>query len=171
MHSPQRSPPFQPKASSWGSWTVIYSDDDTGLIAPWENEYLALVAEWAIHAGLPSADTLVAAMAPFLVDRFIQPNAVFSPFDGGAYQLSVGSGTFGSRGDVFKGFTYLTTWSQVENATLLNGTSNSKACLPPVNRKTCFWLGVVGAAAQSAVPRPSCQRARRPAGATVGGKR
>ncbi len=128
-----------------------YSDDDTGLIAPWENDYLALVAEWAIHAGLPSADTLVAAMAPFLVDRFIQPNAVFSPFDGGAYQLSVGSGTFGSRGDVFKGFTYLTTWSQVENATLLNGTSNSKACLPPVNRKTCFWLGVVGAAAQSAV--------------------
>ena len=142
-----------------------YSDSNNGLYAPWENDYLALVAEWGAHAQVTNAATLVTAMAPFLVNRFIQPAAHFSPFDGGAYQLGIGSGTFGKGLDAFRNYEYLASWSEVEAATVRNGTSNDQACLPPVNRMTCFWIGVIGAAAQSTVlDLPASVRTALPAG-------
>ncbi len=138
-----------PKKGQLTGWVDGFYGNGTGEWAPWQNDFLALVLEQAVHAQVPNARTALAAMTPFLQNRFLQPANVFSPFNATSYGLKVGP----------SGSADYTTWSQVQQATTTNGTSNTAAPLGPPPGTWALDYGVAATSVVRALPASAAQQA------------
>jgi hypothetical protein len=87
----------------------------TGELGPWQQDYFATTLVQAAGMGNADAVTVLKWMSNFLVGRFLNQARGFSPRDGAAYLLKVGSAD-GAK-------TY-TTWAEIEQATTAAGLSN-----------------------------------------------
>ncbi len=133
-----------PKKGQLAGWI----DCGEGHLAPWQNDFLALVLQQAVHAQVANAAVALGAMTPFLVNRFLQPPNVFSPFNATAYYLIVGP----------SGSQDYTTWAQVQQATVADGLSNTTAPIGPAPGVWALDYGVAATSVVRALPATSAQQ-------------
>ena len=138
-----------PAKGAVGGWLDGFYGGGEPQFAPWQNDFAALVLEWATHANVAHANSALAAMTPFLENRFIQSSTTFSPYNSTAYDLQIGP----SSGN------YFTTWSQVEQATVAFGNSNTVAPEGPAPGTWALDYGVAATSVVAGLPSSPSQQA------------
>jgi hypothetical protein len=92
-----------------------------GVIAPWQQDFLASTMILAARQGVPGAREVVAWQADFLVDRFLAGDRGLPPYDAIAYNMAMFHP--GSRRP-------LRTWREVAEATAALGMSGGGSAFP-----------------------------------------
>ena len=88
---------------------------DTGVMPPWEQDYLASSVVLAAEQGNADAKTFLEWESNFLVGRFLNASNGFNPHDGIAYNINTYNPATGQD---------YTTWAEIEQATEAAGNSN-----------------------------------------------
>lgn len=115
-----------------GWFPGAYGSND-GIIAPWQEDYLATTLGLAAGLGIPGAKELLAWQTNFLAGLFLNGANGFSPSDGVNYNLQLyNRNANGSLPDGIPGVPY-TTWSQVTAASQTAGELTNTTLLASSN--------------------------------------
>ena len=105
---------------------------NTGVMAPWQQDYLASVVGEACALGVPGATQVLAWETNFLAGRFLSSANGFNPCWGVVYNITLYDPTTGTMPNGFAG-TPFTTWQQVTTASQAANELTDKSLSPNNN--------------------------------------